>query len=127
MIAEPTAATYSDQELSDYAERYPIPDENGIEKDESAVPLSGILYTWIPTYDLNMVASEIWSEKASAVAACFDYSGDGNSMTRSQMFDHCNSRARFYKSRRKAVCVQAEGMSMTPELRLSQKDEYLEL
>jgi hypothetical protein len=104
MVAEPTDATYSDEALSGYVERYALLDERGQEPytwDTSTTPPSKSANTeWVPTYDLNAAAAEVWDEKAAALASRFDYTADGGSFHRSQAYEHAQGRARYYRSRR---------------------------
>ena len=82
MIAEPTDAVYSDDDLESIAERHVITDADG---EEST--------------DYNSAAAEIWGEKAACLAGAFDYSGDGGNMSRSQVFEHCQKMAAYFRSR----------------------------
>jgi len=54
---------------------------------------------WTPTFDYNAGAAEGWRWKAARVAAAYDYAVDGQSVWRSQMFEHCMEMARHYARR----------------------------
>lgn len=105
MVAEPTAATYSDSTLEDLIEAQPLTDENGAEA-YTDVYMAGTVTTrvantsWIPTYDLNAVASAIWAEKANLLAGNFDFSADGANYSRAQAFEQHMKQSRYYGSRR---------------------------
>ena len=103
MVAEPTTATYSDAMLVDAIERYPVPDPDDVWPDEAG---------WYPTYDLAMAAAEIWSEKATMVAANFDFSADGANFSKSQQYEHFLGQARRWRSLR--VPGNYEVMTMPP-------------
>lgn len=93
MIAEPTTTNYTDADLIDYIESYPVADALGIFPNASG---------WAgDTYDLNSAAADIWNEKAGLMSGNFDFSADGGNYTRSQMFEHAKKQARYYRSRRK--------------------------
>jgi len=94
MAAEPLTTTYSDALLTTYIETYPIPDGEGHfpgEEDEDY---------WTPTYDLHAAAADIWDEKAAAVADRHDFSADGGSYNRSQVYDQAIKQARYHRARR---------------------------
>lgn len=90
MIAEPTDAVYSDAALSELLERWPIPDSEGNDTDAD---------DWTATYDYNAAAAEVWGEKAACLSGAFDYSGDGGSMSRSQLFNQARKMSAYYRSR----------------------------
>jgi hypothetical protein len=91
MVAEPTPDTYSDADLAAAIERYPVPDIDGYWPDE---------VDWLPSYDLALAASEIWSEKAAAVAANFDFDADGAAFQKSQQVEQYERQARRWRSLR---------------------------
>lgn len=109
-IAEPTTETYSDHALEEKIEKYPIMDELGVEPyyfdSSTTVPTKVYNTTWIPSYDLNAAAAEIWSEKAALYAAHFDFSADGGSYQRSQRYEHLMSMSRYYASKARARAVK---------------------
>lgn len=90
-VAEPTTATYSDDDLTTVIEKYPLIDSEGREPDSSV---------WTATYDLNAAAANIWRRKASALAAMYDFKADGGQFSRSQLYEHAKAEARAYASRR---------------------------
>ena len=91
MISEPTEATYTDEDIESLIDEYPVIDKDGKDPDET---------NWIPTYDLNAVAGDIWAEKASAISANFDFTADGATFNRSQVAKQYMDQARYYRSRR---------------------------
>lgn len=92
-IAEPNSVKYSDNELTKRIESAAIMDKKGDKPDEP---------NWTPTYDLYLVASEIWLEKAGMVADEFDFSSDGGNFSRSQKSAAYLKQSSYYKSRSKA-------------------------
>ena len=104
MVAEPTTTTYSDALITDFIERYPLMDELGEEPyyytQTTTVPTQTDNPEWIPTYDLNAAAADIWDEKAAALAAKYDYSADGGNYKVSNAFDQAQKMAARYRSRR---------------------------
>lgn len=103
MVGEPTIATYSDVLLTSYIERYPHLDEQGEEPytlSGATPPTQEVNESWIPTYDLNAAAADIWQEKAAAVASKFDFAADGGNYSMSQMHGNYMAQCRFYRSRR---------------------------
>jgi hypothetical protein len=80
MIAEPTTTTYSDSLLGDYIAKYPLTDSEGYEPDDT---------NWEPTYDLNRAASDIWYEKAMLYVGDYQFSADGSTFNRQQVYDQC--------------------------------------
>jgi len=100
------SAEYTDAQITTYIEAHPLLDELGSEPyswDSSTEPPTQDENTdWIPTYDLNAAAADIWQERASALAARFDFSADGGNYSRSQAFEQYMKQARYYNSRRSA-------------------------
>ncbi len=63
---------------------------------------SGLLPTdagWTGTYDLNGAAAEGWRRKAGKVAGRFNFSTDGQSFQRAEMYKACLEMARHYAKR----------------------------
>lgn len=97
MVAEPTTTTYSDAVLTEYIERYPHLDQYG---ETPLDDYGAVNANWEETYDTNAAASEIWAEKAAAVASKFDFSADGGNYSQSQQYEQFMKQARYYRSRR---------------------------
>ena len=110
MVAEPTVATYSDAVLTEYIERAPLIDSLGRDPYVVSTTTPPVMIAnpdWAGSpYDLNRVASEIWEEKAGALAAQFDFSEDGQSFSRAQLMAHCSDRARYYRARRSVSVIK---------------------
>ncbi len=72
MVGEPTLEFYSNAALAAYIEAYPLPDERGESPytwdDSTAPPTQDANEEWIPTYDLNAAAADIWQEKAARLS-----------------------------------------------------------
>jgi len=103
-VAEPTTDTYSDAALAGYIEAYPLLDERGQAPytwDTSTTPPTQTANTsWIPTYDLQAAAADIWEEKAGAYATKVDFNADGAAVSLSQQYNQAMARARYHRSRR---------------------------
>lgn len=103
--------TYSDAVLDMYIERYPHLDERGEEpytfNTSTEPPTQEDNDDWIPTYDLNAAAADIWDEIAARLVSNFDFSAEGRSFQRSQAFQNAQSRARYYRSRRMPTTLRA--------------------
>ena len=119
MIAEPTSNVYTDDDLESYIESYPVMDANGIDPtylDFSTTPPTATERDdWIPTYDLNAAAAEIWEEKAAALQDKYDFAADGGSYHRSQAYEQACSMAGKYRSR---------SVAKTPFTRKWPKENY---
>lgn len=105
MVAEPGATNgYTDTVLAEVLARYPVPDAAGVyPTDEDGVANTA----WVTTsLDLNAAAAEIWTEKAGALAATYDFSADGGDFKRSQAVKQAREMAGFYASRRYARGVR---------------------
>jgi hypothetical protein len=61
---------------------------------------------WTATYDLAAAASEVWAEKAAGLAANYDYSSDGASLSRSQAYEQALRQSRYYAARRRAGSIR---------------------
>lgn len=97
MTAEPDVTTYSDAAVAAYIENHPVRDTYHREVTDSA---------WLPTYDLAGAASDIWSEKAAALAADYRVSTDGATLERNQPYEHAVERAQFWQSRSAIVDLE---------------------
>jgi len=108
MTGEPTTTTYSDADLMTYIERYPLEDARGegplIESEDTPGTLEENP-DWTPTYDLNAAAGDVWAEKAAILAADFDFSADGGSYSRSQVYQQTMAQSRYYRSRRSVTTI----------------------
>jgi hypothetical protein len=101
---EPLTTTYSDATLTTMIEAYPLVDELG------TIPYTWDLSTdpptkvetpqWIPTYDLQAAAGDVWSEKAAALAELYTFNADGGSHNLSEKYDHYVRMASLHRSRR---------------------------
>lgn len=120
MTSEPTTTTYSDAAMAEYIELYPLEDARGEGPWIESETTPGTLEEnpdWIPTYDLNAAAADIWTEKGAAVAACYDFSADGGSYNRSQMIESAQKMARYFRSRRslKTITLRPEPLAQGEE------------
>jgi len=97
MINEPDTTTYGHDDLSTIVERYPVIDSAGLSLDDS---------DWTPTYDLDAAAAEVWAEKAAAVAGDFDFTADGATYNRSQVYDAYMKLHRRFNARRKPGTIK---------------------
>lgn len=104
MTNEVNSATYSSTRLAEIIERYPVIDERGEAPYtwdvSSSPPTKDDNEEWLPTYDLNSAAADVWEQKAAAAAADYDYSADGANLHRSQVYQQCQRQASLYRSRR---------------------------
>lgn len=107
MVAEPTAATYSDAQIGAFIEAHAVVDANGQEPLFYAGVNQGMVAnpTWMPTYDLNSAAADVWEEKAAVPAQDYDFSADGSQLNRSQVYKHAMQQARFFRSKRAAKTI----------------------
>ena len=106
MVDEPLETTYDDDLIDDYIETYPLIDFVGTSPQEvdfsTTPPTISERDEWIPTYDLNAAAADIWEEKAAAIADEFDFSADGGRYDRSNKYEQYMSKSRYHSSRRAA-------------------------
>lgn len=108
MVAEPDGSGgYTDAVLATLIEKYGLVDKYGQSSTYLQMPGSAATSAvendnpmWIPTYDLNAAAAQIWEEKAAAVAADFDFDADGGDYKRSQKHYQFLAQARYYAARR---------------------------
>jgi hypothetical protein len=97
MTAEPiTSDTYTQGELSDMIARYPVPDATGL------APTTTL---WAGAWDLNRAAADVWDEKASLLAADFDFAADGGDYKRSQGHAQMLAMANRYRSMRQTSAL----------------------
>lgn len=109
MIDEPEEATYDDDALDVYIERYPTIDVLGttpIEVDYSTEPPTlSEKDEWIPTYDLHAVAGDIWLEKSAVVAEDYNVTADGSTLQRGNVQKQYKEQSRIHRARRKVGTV----------------------
>lgn len=108
MVGEVNSSTYSDTVLAEYIERAPLIDSLGRDPyvvSATTPPVMIANEDWTATYDLNRAASEIWEEKAGALAAQFDFSEDGQSFSRRQKYENAEKQARIYRAKRSAQAI----------------------
>lgn len=104
-VNELTTANYSDDQINDYIEKYPLLDERGelpYEWNPTTTPPSKMMNgSWVPTYDLHAAAADIWEEKVAAVVGeSFDFSADGGNFSRSQSYEQMAKQVRYHRARR---------------------------
>lgn len=91
MVNEPDDTNdYDDAALTAIVEGYPVSDADGNDPDDN---------DWTDTYDLHRAAADIWEEKASVVAADFDFSADGGRYDRSQVYQQYTNLAHYHAAR----------------------------
>ena len=115
MVAESTATTYTDADLSEYIERYPVVDGLGNDPWQEAETDPVTLEEnedWTATYDLNAAAADVWNEKAAALAGNYDFATQGQSFQRSQAYAQYMRQAAYYRARRAMGSVR---LQMTPK------------
>jgi hypothetical protein len=110
MIDEPTAATYSDEDLTEYVEAYPTLDVLGTDPLEvdynTEPPTISERSGWIPTYDLHAAAADIWLEKSAAVAEDYNFSADGSTLNRGEVQKQYMAHASRHRAMRKPGTVK---------------------
>lgn len=109
LVNEPTTTIYTDDILEEYIEGHACIDDLGNEPyiwDYSTTPATKTdNEDWLPTYDLNAAAADIWDEKASAIQDEFDFAADGGDYKRSQKYRNAISQAARYRSKSKGKTV----------------------
>ena len=115
MIAEPTVLVYTDNDLVESIESKPTVDINGVYPSDA---------NWVPTYDIFLVASEIWLEKASAVSDEFDFHADGGTFQREQKHKMALEQSSYYASRSKGNNLKMKQDPMTTVYTLGYEDKY---
>ena len=109
MVDEPAATIYDDDALEVYIETYPLIDDLGTEALEvdftTTPPTLSERDDWIPTYDLNSAAADIWEEKAAVIAKDYSMTADGSTLQRSLRFEQYMKKCRYYRSRRSLKTV----------------------
>lgn len=91
LVAESTVDTYTDIDLTEYLDRYPLADANGYAPTDTA---------WTGNWDINAAAADIWEEKAATIAANFDFAADGGDYKRSQAYAQAMQQARNFRAKR---------------------------
>jgi len=97
MIVEPTEATYTSVDL------WGMIEESSVRDSEGRAPGSN---SWVATYNVFQVASDIWAEKAGALVMQHDFSADGGKFSRSQMHAHAIKMSQYYASKSKVTSIR---------------------
>lgn len=113
MVAEPTDATYDDPTLIAYIQKYPLADLNAEEPFitefmNGAQEVHYVNPLWIPTWDFNAAAADVWQEKASALADRIDFDADGGRYSANQRYTNAQKQVAYYRSRRAARSIQVK-------------------
>ena len=111
------AGTRVDTAIAEAIERYPLPDTFGVSPyswDESATPPTRSANdNWVPTYDLNAAAADIWDEIAATYVGDFDFQTNDQRFDRSQKHKQAMAQARYFRSRRAPTSIKMAGESKT--------------
>ena len=105
-VDEPAAGVYAYDELKEILEEFPLIDKEGTEPhlQTPATATTPPVYAdnpyWIPTYDIHAAAASIFEEKAAKTAQDFEFSADGGSYKRNQVYDQYMQLVRFHQARR---------------------------
>lgn len=108
MVAEPLTTTYTDDLITAFIETYPHIDEQGEEPftlSSATPPVHETNENWMPTYDLNAAAADIWQEKAANWITQHDFSADGGNYSVSQVYDMMMKQVRYYRARKRPTSV----------------------
>lgn len=100
MANEPTGGPYAREDLAAILEQYPVSDAAGLEPGDAG---------WIPTYDLNLAAAEVWREKAAAVVHEIDFAVDGGEFNAGQLQRRYLDTAESFQARGRARSVALSG------------------
>ena len=94
--------TLSDEILAELLLASKRKDKNGVAPSET---------DWIPTYDLSYAVAEGWATKAALVANEYTFSGDGQTFSRAQRFQHFTQQEQKYRSRAgvRSMLIEVEG------------------
>lgn len=121
MVDEPTEATWDNDTIDDYIERYPLIDVLGTDPQDvdfsTTPPTISEQDEWIPTYDLHAAAADIWEEKAATIAENYDFQADGGSFSRSKKYEQYMNKSRYHSSKRSA---KAATLVVEPRVRLEE-------
>lgn len=96
LTSEPTSTTFTDDMIIDSLERYPLIDTTGLHPGEVG---------WLGAWDQHAASADIWEEKAAAYVGSFDFSADGASFSRSQVYSQMQEQAKKCRSRASAKSV----------------------
>ena len=120
MIDEPALDPYTDDVLEGYIETYPLIDVLGTDPLEvdftTTPPTVSERDDWIPTYDMNSAAADVWEEKAASIAEDYDMTADGSTLQRSKRFEQYTKKCRYFRSRRSVKTItMLEEPRMSPD------------
>jgi hypothetical protein len=105
MMGDREGQRYTDADLAEAIESHPTVDTRGTNPTvvdyTTNPPTRRENPAWMPVYDLNAAAAELWEERASELSGNFDFRTDaGEQFSRSQAFEHAQERARHFRARR---------------------------
>ena len=105
MIAEPTAVTYTDDDLVEIIEKHKLTDNAGY---DPTLPDGTANTAWTETYDLHAAAAQIWEEKGATNANKMDFSVEGGNFKANQLYENCMKMARYHAARRAIKAIRIE-------------------
>jgi hypothetical protein len=107
---DPSPGQFTDEQLTQAIERYPLSDAFGREPylwDTSTTPYTRVLNPdWIPVYDMQAACALVWEWKAAALADKIRFSADGASYDLQLQYEQAKKEARYHRSRRRASSMK---------------------
>ena len=94
MVAWETEPAVTESDLESVLDAHAIPDASGTLPDSEE---------WVPTYDENAAAAEVWLIKAARASALTEIDPPGSGIVTSKVFDNCMRMARHYRAKRVAT------------------------
>jgi hypothetical protein len=72
------------------------------------------LAAYIPTYDLDLAAADAWMQKAAMSADAYNLSDNGLSLSRDQIYVHCERQAKYWRRKVQEVIPVGYGQAASP-------------
>ena len=96
-IPEDKAAAFTDDLITGFIEAHPIKDSTGKKPADLG---------WAASYDLMAATADLWGLIAASLSSLYDFVADAATFSRTQMFEHAMTMARFFRSRAYATSSQ---------------------
>lgn len=95
-IPEGREEAFTDELIAGFLEAHPVKDSAGRKPTDAG---------WAETYDVNAATADLWSLIAACASALYDFSADGATFTRSQVYDHARKMQRHFNGKARATSV----------------------
>jgi hypothetical protein len=121
LVAEPTTAIYSDEDLKATLRQFPT----ARRMQADALFVNGSNAFSVVVWDVHAAAAQIWEEKIAAlvVQGSYDITADGQTLNRDQKLQQYRAQLAYHQARRRVRSVKITAAPSRTQLTLEQRIE----